>query len=136
SMLGLGARNSSEWKCSLKARAAALYSLNAILGPGPSGVRDAILENVGPICLAVFRLNTSSNFVGCSTGKSAGFAPLRILSTYVAARPTRLSTARRKYLRCCGWPAHILYLWARACRANVTAREFSVSCCNEARICY
>jgi hypothetical protein len=27
-----------------------------------------------------------SNFVGCSTGRSAGFAPLRILSTYVAAR--------------------------------------------------
>jgi hypothetical protein len=31
------------------------------------------------------RLNTSSNFVGCSTGRSAGFLPFRILSTYVAA---------------------------------------------------
>src|SRR5262245_12123151 len=31
--------------------------------------------------LAVFRLITSSNLVGCSTGRSAGFAPLRILST-------------------------------------------------------
>ena len=30
---------------------------------------------------AVLRLMTSSNVVGCSTGKSAGFAPLRILST-------------------------------------------------------
>src|SRR5438128_5200000 len=30
---------------------------------------------------AVFRLITSSNFVGLSTGKSAGLAPLRILST-------------------------------------------------------
>jgi hypothetical protein len=29
---------------------------------------------------AVFRLITSSNLVGCSTGRSAGFAPLRILS--------------------------------------------------------
>src|SRR4030095_12285581 len=38
------------------------------------------------ICLAVFRLILSSNFVGASTGKSAGFAPLRILSTYTAAR--------------------------------------------------
>src|SRR6266487_1205899 len=28
---------------------------------------------------AVFRLMTSSNFVGCSTGKSAGLAPLNIL---------------------------------------------------------
>jgi hypothetical protein len=36
---------------------------------------------VNPICLAVLRLMTSSNFVGCSTGRSAGFAPFRILST-------------------------------------------------------
>src|SRR5215813_690592 len=41
---------------------------------------------VRPICFAVFRLITNSNFVGCSTGSSAGFAPFRILSTYVAAR--------------------------------------------------
>ena len=34
-----------------------------------------------PICLAVCRLTTSSNFVGCSTGRYAGFAPFRILST-------------------------------------------------------
>jgi hypothetical protein len=27
------------------------------------------------------RLMTSSNLVGCSTGRSAGLAPLRILST-------------------------------------------------------
>ena len=36
---------------------------------------------VKPICLAVFRLITNSNFVGASTGRSAGFVPLRILST-------------------------------------------------------
>ena len=30
---------------------------------------------VSPSAFAVFRLITSSNFVGCSTGKSAGFAP-------------------------------------------------------------
>ena len=36
---------------------------------------------VRPSALAVFRLITSSNFVGCSTGRSAGLAPLRILST-------------------------------------------------------
>ena len=29
---------------------------------------------VNPICLAVLRLMTNSNFVGCSTGKSAGLA--------------------------------------------------------------
>src|SRR5215510_12336114 len=38
------------------------------------------------ICCAVFRLITSSNFVGCSTGKSAGLAPFRILSTKYATR--------------------------------------------------
>src|SRR5262249_23182247 len=37
---------------------------------------------VRPSALAVLRLMTSSNLVGCSTGKSAGLAPLRILSTY------------------------------------------------------
>ena len=36
---------------------------------------------VRPICLAAFRLIISSNFVGCSTGRSAGLAPFRILST-------------------------------------------------------
>jgi hypothetical protein len=36
---------------------------------------------VRPICLAVFRLITNSNFVGRSTGKSPGLAPFRILST-------------------------------------------------------
>ena len=34
-----------------------------------------------PRALAVLRLMTSSNFMGCSTGRSAGFAPFRILST-------------------------------------------------------
>ena len=36
---------------------------------------------VRPICFAVFRLITNSNLVGCSTGRSAGLAPFRILST-------------------------------------------------------
>ena len=36
---------------------------------------------VRPICFAVLRLITSSNFVGCSTGRSAALAPFRILST-------------------------------------------------------
>src|SRR5262245_27872411 len=34
-----------------------------------------------PKALAVFRLTTNSNLVPCCTGRSAGFAPLRILST-------------------------------------------------------
>src|SRR5262245_65285642 len=39
-----------------------------------------------PRALAVLRLMTSWNVVGCSTGRSAGLVPFRILSTYVAAR--------------------------------------------------
>jgi len=41
---------------------------------------------VTPSALAVFRLITSSNLVGCSTGKSSGFAPWRILCTSAALR--------------------------------------------------
>src|SRR6266849_749774 len=37
-----------------------------------------------PSALAVLRLTTSSNLVGCSTGRSAGLAPLKILSTTTA----------------------------------------------------
>jgi hypothetical protein len=44
---------------------------------------------VMPRVLAVLRLTTSSKLVGCSIGRSAGLAPLRILSTYAAARRNR-----------------------------------------------
>jgi len=40
---------------------------------------------VTPICFAVFRL-MNSNFVVASTGRSCGFVPVRILSTYQAPR--------------------------------------------------
>jgi hypothetical protein len=39
-----------------------------------------------PSALAVLRLIMNSNLVGCSTGRSVGFAPLRILSIKAAAR--------------------------------------------------
>src|SRR5262249_19011577 len=42
--------------------------------------------NSMPIALAVLRLTISSNLAACSTGRSAGFAPLRIFATYSAAR--------------------------------------------------
>src|SRR5712691_6483583 len=44
---------------------------------------------VSPRLFAVLRFRISSNFVGCSTGRSAGLAPLRILATNVAARRKR-----------------------------------------------
>src|SRR5262249_23807889 len=43
-------------------------------------------ETSKPKALAVLRLTTNSNLVPCSTGRSAGFDPLRILSTKVAER--------------------------------------------------
>ena len=39
-----------------------------------------------PSCFAVFKFTTNSNFIGCSTGMSAGFLPFRILSTIEATR--------------------------------------------------
>src|SRR5262245_17862219 len=36
---------------------------------------------VRPICFAVLRFITSSNFMGRSTGRSAGLVPFKILST-------------------------------------------------------
>ena len=47
--------------------------------------RSALASMLGgivtPIAFAVLRFITSSNFVGCSTGRSAGLAPFKILST-------------------------------------------------------
>ena len=44
---------------------------------------------VRPSTRAVLRLITRSNFVGCSTGRSLGFVPRKILSTYSDARLNR-----------------------------------------------
>src|SRR5262245_26453776 len=47
-----------------------------------SSARASSVEGTSrPSALAVQRLTTRSNVVGCSTGMSAGFAPRKILST-------------------------------------------------------
>src|SRR5262249_30413018 len=55
------------------------------LAPSHSITSSARASRVGgtsrPSALAFVRLIARSNFVGCSTGMSAGFAPRRILST-------------------------------------------------------
>jgi hypothetical protein len=60
---------------------------------GYSMTSSARASSVGgtsrPSTLAVVRLMTRSNLVGCSTGISAGFVPRRILSTNSAARRNR-----------------------------------------------
>src|SRR6516164_11578160 len=52
--------------------------------------RSALASTLGgivsPIRLAVLRLITNSNFVGCSTGISEGLIPFRILSMSTASR--------------------------------------------------
>src|SRR5262249_28420715 len=58
--------------------------------PNHSITSSARARSVGgtsrPSALAVLRLIVSSNFTGACTGRSAGFSPLRIRSTYPAAR--------------------------------------------------
>src|SRR5262245_40311103 len=60
------------------------------LAPLHSITSSARARRVGgtsrPSALAVLRLTTNSNLVPCCTGRSAGFAPLRILSTKLAER--------------------------------------------------
>src|SRR5262249_41575814 len=55
------------------------------LAPLHSITSSARASSVGgtsrPSALAVIRLMTRSNFVGCSTGRPPGFVPRRILST-------------------------------------------------------
>src|SRR6516165_9827977 len=46
-----------------------------------SAATSSLSGTLRPSTLAVVRLMTRSNLVGCSTGMSAGFAPRRILST-------------------------------------------------------
>src|SRR2546427_11908892 len=64
-----------------------------LLGGGTAMFDGAALADVGqispqsrPIAFAVLRLITSVNLVGRSIGKSAALAPLRMRSTYIAAR--------------------------------------------------
>jgi hypothetical protein len=46
-----------------------------------SARRSSEVGILSPSAFAVLMFITNSNLVGCSTGSSAGFAPLRILST-------------------------------------------------------
>jgi hypothetical protein len=49
---------------------------------------------VRPSALALLRLIASSNLPCCSIGKSAGLAPLRILSTKIRGAPKQISKVR------------------------------------------
>src|SRR5512132_2270708 len=47
---------------------------------------SSVVGTVRPSAFAVLRLITNSYLVGACTGRSAGFSPLRMRSTYPAAR--------------------------------------------------
>ena len=59
-----------------------------------SAVASSLSGMVTPSAFAVLRFIRSSNVVGSSIGKSPGFAPLKILSTYEAARRKEPMVAR------------------------------------------
>jgi len=69
---------------------------------------------VRPSALAVMRLITSSNLVGCSTGRSEGLAPLRILSMYPPARKNNSAISG---------PYEINPLLVANCRAEINRRQ-------------
>src|SRR5262249_41695442 len=57
--------------------------LHSIISSARASTDRGILT---PSAVAGLRVMTSSTFVGCSTGRSAGLLPFRIWSTYAAAR--------------------------------------------------
>src|SRR6516162_4050950 len=71
--------------CKRPCRSHASEQADELAAPPHSITSSARARNdsgmVSPSALAVVRLTTSSNLVGCSTGMSPGFAPRRILST-------------------------------------------------------
>ena len=58
-----------------------------------SASESRLSEILRPSAFAVLRLTTSSNFVGCWTGKSAGLAPLRIARSVDAELPVGIGDA-------------------------------------------
>ncbi len=65
----------ASWKVKLGASHRGVYLITLVACSRTAGgiVRSR--------AFAVFKLMMKSNFVGCSMGRSAGFAPLRILAT-------------------------------------------------------
>src|SRR5262249_2388722 len=62
-------------RCSKCRYTTLIYSITSLARASSDG------EMVRPSAFAVLRFMMRSNLVGCSTGRSAGFAPRKILST-------------------------------------------------------
>ena len=82
---GAPARPLSATSCREQMQQPAWANDRVIRSPRRRGA-SSIGGTSSPIAFAALRLITSSNLVGCSTANSPGFAPLRILSTYIASR--------------------------------------------------
>jgi hypothetical protein len=73
---GLMHRSKRDARCALLFRAVAPpHSITS------SAMASSLSGTVSPSALAVLRLMTNSYLVGASTGRSAGFSPLRMRST-------------------------------------------------------
>src|SRR5262249_44630311 len=83
--LGSGYGGCSNRTCQTGKKIPASHSITS------SARASSVAGTSRPSALAVLRLISISNLVGCSTGRSAGFAPLKILSTYSAARRSMTS---------------------------------------------
>src|SRR5580698_5738010 len=66
-----------------------IITLRKVYSTTSSAATSSVCGIVRPSSFAVLRLMTNSNLVGCSTGRSLGLAPRKILSTYSAARWNR-----------------------------------------------
>src|SRR6202162_1478834 len=88
-----GDRYRRSHRCRSSQRTASSQSFTDLGIPNESQFRATGISSVGgtstPSALAVLRFTTRSNLVGCSTGRSVGFAPLKILSTKTADRRNR-----------------------------------------------
>jgi hypothetical protein len=62
---------------------------------------SSVAATARPSALAVFKLITSSNIVGCCTGRLAGCSPLSIRSTYPAACRNHDPASRCRPLAIC-----------------------------------
>src|SRR5262245_52035227 len=82
----IAAQQRNDAQCQERPRAGAAIDVlfDHLVGAGDEERRHVEAERLGGL-----RLMTRSNFVGCSTGMSAGFAPRRILTTRSAPRRNR-----------------------------------------------
>ena len=74
----LRARNERPCRCRAAKHGDELAAVHSITSSASESMLSGILT---PRAFAVLRLMTNSNLVGCSTGKSPGFSPLRMRPT-------------------------------------------------------